>query len=57
MIQIVAFEPSGWGSQTRHDFVPHAVTFEIYTNNQLDNFVWDSNAWGNHVLPEVIEIE
>ena len=54
--QIVAFEPAGIGRQIRHDYVPHAVTFTIYTDNQLDNFEWNANAWGNHVLPNSAEI-
>lgn len=51
-IQIVAFEPDGLGNQIRHDYVPHAVTISIYSENHLDNFEWNSNAWGNHVIKE-----
>ena len=54
--QIVAFEPNGLGKQIRHDYVPHAVSFAIYTNNQLDNFQWNSNAWGDHVIPTILEM-
>lgn len=50
-MQIVAFEPDGMGKQIRHDYVSHAVTFCIYTENQLNNFAWNINAWGMHVLP------
>ena len=55
-LQIVAYEPTGAGQQIRHDYIPHAVTFGIYSNNQLDNFVWNHVAWGSHVLPETKEL-
>ena len=55
-IQIVAFEPTGVGRQIRHDYVPHAVSFTVYTNNQLDNFEWNSRAWGDHVIPNIREV-
>lgn len=53
MIQIVAFEPSGWGKQERHDYLPCAVAFAISPENQLYNFKWDKRAWGSHVLPKL----
>ena len=52
IMQIVAFEPDNLGNQIRHDYVPKAVGFTIYTRNQLNNFVWNHNAWGHHVIPE-----
>lgn len=54
-MQIVAFEPDNLGNQIRHDYVPKAVGFTIYTRNQLNNFVWNHNAWGHHVIPELKE--
>lgn len=56
IIQIVAFEPDGTGKQVRHDYVPTAVSFTIYNKDQLHNFEWNHNAWGDHVLPELAEI-
>lgn len=56
MMQIVAFEPDGLGKQIRHDYVPLAVSFTIYSENQLHNFEWNHNSWGDHVLPEMKEI-
>lgn len=56
IVQIVAFEPDGTGRQIRHDYVPTAVSFTIYNKDQLHNFEWDHNAWGDHVLPELAEI-
>lgn len=56
IMQIVAFEPDGLGRQIRHDYVPLAVSFTIYTENQLHNFEWNHNSWGDHVLPEMKEI-
>lgn len=55
IMQIVAFEPDNLGNQIRHDYVPKAVGFTIYTKNQLNNFVWNHNAWGHHVIPELKE--
>ena len=55
-MQIVAFEPNGMGQQIRHDYVPHAVSFDIYTDNQLHNFEWSINAWGAQVIPEAKEV-
>ena len=55
IFQIVAFEPDNIGNQIRHDYVPKAVGFTIYTKNQLNNFVWNHNAWGHHVIPELKE--
>ncbi len=57
IIQIVAFEPDGIGSQIRHDYVPLAVAFTIHAaNNQLHNFEWSHTGWGHHVLPDLKEI-
>lgn len=57
IIQIVAFEPDGIGSQIRHDYVPLAVSFTVHAaNNQLHNFEWSHSAWGHHVLPDLKEI-
>ena len=55
IMQIVAFQPTGYGSQVRHDYVPHAVSFSVYTNQQLHNFEWNRRAWGDHVLPTARE--
>lgn len=57
IMQIVAFQPDNLGHQIRHDYVPLALNFTIYIDNQLHNFIWDSNAWGYHVLPEPTEEE
>lgn len=57
IFQIVAFEPNEKGNQVRHDYVPQAVAFSIYSVDQLYNFVWNSIAWGCHVLPDLKEIE
>ena len=51
IMQIVAFEPDNIGNQIRHDYVPLAVSFAIYNEDQLHNFEWNNNAWGDHVLP------
>ena len=51
IMQIVAFEPNELGAQIRHDYVPLAVSFKVYNDNQLHNFEWDSRAWGYQVLP------
>jgi len=56
MIQIVAFEPCGIGQQIRHDYLPTAVYFTIYSEQQLHNFVWNNNAWGNHILPNLVNL-
>lgn len=56
-IQIVAFEPDNLGAQIRHDYVPDAVMFTIYTVNQLHNFEWNVRAWGNHVIAPLTEIQ
>ena len=55
--QIVAFQPDGLGGQIRHDHVYRAVSFKIYTNNQLNNFEWDSISWGYNVIPELLEVD
>lgn len=57
MIQIVAFEPSGWGKQERHDYLPCAVAFTISPGNQLYNFKWSKKAWGTHVLPNLVNLD
>ena len=56
-IQIVAFEPDNAGEQIRHDYVPDAVMFSVYTVNQLHNFEWNARAWGNYVMPPLAEIK
>ncbi len=56
VLQIVAFQPTGFGTQIRHDYLPCAVMFDIYTNQQLFNFEWNKNAWGDQVLPTATEI-
>lgn len=56
IFSIVAFEPTESGSQVRHDYVAHAAAFTIYTDNQLYNFVWNHNAWGDQVLPTLKEL-
>lgn len=56
VLQIVAFQPNGFGSQIRHDYIASAVTFNIYTNQQLHNFEWNRKAWGDQVLPTATEI-
>lgn len=57
IFQIVAFQPDNLGNQIRHDYVPRAVAFNIYTKNQLNNFSWNHNAWGDHVMPVLKEIQ
>lgn len=57
IFQIVAFQPDNIGNQIRHDYVPRAVSFSIYTKNQLNNFEWDHIAWGDQVLAELKEIQ
>lgn len=54
--QIVAFEPDYLGNQIRHDYVSLAVAFSIYTKNQLNNFEWDHNSWGDQVMSHLKEI-
>jgi lipopolysaccharide transport system ATP-binding protein len=56
IFQIVAFEPDNLGNQIRHDYVPRAVAFSINTKNQLNNFEWNHNAWGDQVIPELKEL-
>ena len=56
IFNIIALEPSGAGSQIRHDVVKRAMAFEIVSKNQLHNFVWDTKFWGNCVLPDATEI-
>lgn len=56
ILKIIALEPSGAGSQIRHDVVKRAMAFEIVSKNQLHNFVWDTKFWGNCVLPDATEI-
>ena len=55
-LQIVAFEPNNIGNQIRHDYVAHAVTIEIFSENQLHNFSWSSKAWGDYVIPPLLNI-
>ena len=55
--QIVAFEPDSLGNQIRHDYIPIALAFDIYTKNQLNNFAWNRNAWGNLVFSRLRELE
>lgn len=57
IFQIVAFQPDNIGNQIRHDYVPRAVSFSIFTNNQLNNFVWNHTAWGDQVLTALKEIQ
>ncbi len=58
IMQIVAFEPDNLGAQVRHDYVPLALSFEIVPGlHQLHNFIWDTRAWGAHVLPEALLME
>ncbi len=52
VLKIIAIEISGYGTQERHDCINRAIGFEIYTKNQLHNFVWDSRWWGHYVLPD-----
>lgn len=52
ILKIIALEPSEAGSQIRHDVVRRALAFEVITKNQLHNFVWDTEYWGNSVLPD-----
>lgn len=56
IIQIVAFEPDNLGSQIRHDYIPLAVAFSVYNENQLHNFEWNHTAWGHIALSEINEI-
>ncbi len=56
IMQIVAFEPDNLGSQVRHDYVPNAVAFTIYNDNQLHNFEWSHTGWGSHALPVAREL-
>lgn len=56
IFQIVAFQPDNLGNQIRHDYVPRAVAFNIVTKNQLNNFIWNHTAWGDHVMPVLKEI-
>ena len=56
MLQIVAFEPNDVGNQVRHDYLPCAVCFTVFAKQQLYNFVWNNRAWGNHILPNLVDI-
>ena len=56
-IQIVAFEADNDGNQIRHDYIPSAVFFSVYNQNQLHNFVWSRTAWGSIALPTATEIK
>lgn len=52
ILKIIALEPSEAGTQIRHDVVLRALAFEVVSKNQLHNFVWDTEYWGNSVLPD-----
>lgn len=52
VLKIIAIELSDFGSQIRHDCVNRVVNFEVYSKNQLHNFVWDSKWWGHYVIPD-----
>lgn len=56
ILKIIALEPSEAGSQIRHDVVLRALAFEVVSKNQLHNFVWDTEYWGNCVMPDAIEV-
>ena len=51
-IKIIAFQPTASGSQIRHDVANKAMYFDIFNNNQLFNFDWDNQYWGNVVFPD-----
>lgn len=53
IMDIVAFEPSNMGGQTRHDYVGNAMYFSIYNENQLYNFTWKP-TWGSQVMDVAI---
>lgn len=52
VLKIIAIELSDFGSQVRHDCVNRVINFEVYSKNQLHNFVWDSKWWGHYVIPD-----
>lgn len=52
VLKIIAIELDEYGSQIRHDCINRAVNFEVYTKNQLHNFVWDTKWWGHYVIPD-----
>lgn len=56
ILKIIALEPSEAGTQIRHDVARRAMAFEVVSKNQLHNFVWDAEYWGNCVLPDATEI-
>lgn len=56
ILKIIALEPSEAGSQIRHDVARRALAFEVVSKNQLHNFIWDTEYWGNYVLPDAAEI-
>ena len=57
ILKIIALELNGYGSQLRHDCINRAVGFEVYSLNQLHNFVWDTRWWGHYVLPDAIRVD
>ncbi len=52
VMKIIAMEPTVQGTQIRHDIIKRALAFEVLSNDQLYNFIWDTKAWGNYILPE-----
>ena len=52
ILKIIAIEMDGYGSQLRHDCINRAISFDVYTNNQLHNFHWDTKWWGHYVIPD-----
>jgi len=54
-LQIIAFQADHLGKQIRHDYISSAVSFSIFAENQLFNMNWNSSAWGDHVLPNLVE--
>lgn len=51
VLKIIAIELSDFGSQLRHDCVNRVINFEVYSKNQLHNFVWSTKWWGHYVIP------
>lgn len=51
-LKIIAFEPTDFGTQIRHDVVNKAIFFNIVNSGQLFNLDWDSAYWGNVILPD-----
>ena len=54
-VRMVAFEPNIYGGQVRFDCIDNAFMFEVYNFHEENNMEWESNWWGNYVLPKAVD--